>query len=105
MNRIQALEHQRLGTPPEVVEPTDSNELVADWLQSLSDDRAEVMDACETLFLDPDFARQLCEAALRGDTLTLDSSEWPLSCLADRVSSMYVERAQAWKDDQEAWEL
>lgn len=96
-NAIAAETHRFRDDRPALpnLNSVEKQNLVAEYLDSLKDDRETVLGLCESLFADPDFARNLIDAALHDDVQVLDQ-KWILAALADKAVEDYLEAAEEW---------
>jgi len=107
--RADAMERQRERMHPEPdssqVDYMADEELVAEWLESMKDDRDHMADIHSEMMADPDFVRTLVFAALNRDTIEPDA--WLVQSLRVRLTDMWRDAAVEWAKEREAdhmWE-
>jgi len=107
--RADAMERQRDRMRPEpessAIDGRDDEELVAEWLESMKDDRDYMADIHSEMMADPDFVRTLVFAALNRDTI--ESDAWLVQSLRVRLTDMWRDAAVEWAKEREAdhmWE-
>ena len=105
--RADAMERQRERVQPEPessrVDYMADEELVAEWLESMKDDRDYMSDIHSEMMSDPDFVRTLTFAALNRDAI--DPDAWLVQSLRVRLTDMWRDAAIEWKRDREVNEM